>query len=122
MRSTRPKVNAYRGMRLCKNSHEACGALSICHTGHMTTHGSGRFVLKEGAGLEIKQARLARKLFRYELGQMLGFANKRSAQDFVMRLEKGELASSAATMGHVVNACGILQIPLNRVARWERMA
>lgn len=87
-----------------------------------TQHGSGRFVLKEGAGLVIKQARLRRGLYRYQLGEMLGFANRRSAQDFVMRLEKGELPSSASTMGHVYNACGILGVALDAVATWERVA
>lgn len=87
-----------------------------------TQHGSGRFVLKEGAGLILKQARLAKGWHRYQFGEMLGFGNKRSAQDFVMRLEKGELASSATTMGYVINACGILQVPLDSVARWERVA
>lgn len=87
-------------------------------------HGSGKFVLRVGAGAIIKNARVARELHRYQLGELLGFSNRRSAQDFVTRLEHDELAgdTGATAMGHVINACGILGIPFDAVAQWVLVA
>lgn len=86
-------------------------------------HGSGRFRLKEGAGLTFKTARIRIGWHRYELGELLGFENRRSAQDFITRLEHDELTehSTPATMGHALNACALLQIRFDDVAVWERI-
>lgn len=102
-----------------------CGTLCACYIGGMQPqHGSGRFCLKEGAGAIFKAARVRLGFHRYELGHLLGFENRRSAQEFVTRLEHDELtaASTPATMGHAMNACGILLIPFDDVAKWERIA
>lgn len=85
-----------------------------------TQHGSGRFVLKEGGGIILKQARLRAELHRYQLGEMLGFTNRRSGQDFVMRMEKGEIGPAA--ISHVMSACAMLGVAFDAVARWERIA
>lgn len=82
----------------------------------MRTHGSGRYVVKPGAGLLLKQARLRAGLKQYKLGEMLGFTNQRSAQAKVHALESGRFEQR--DLGHVMNASTILRVPLTDVIEW----